>query len=81
MSVVIRGDISDGDGKCVRADAVCKTPFAADDQKAAVDEVAAALRMLRRDRAPAALPRATYELSGPDALTGASLEMPRTRFW
>lgn len=50
VSVVIRGDISERDGKCVRADAVCRTPFAADDQKAAVDEVAAALRVLRRDR-------------------------------
>ncbi|MBS0428445.1 MAG: NmrA family NAD(P)-binding protein [Proteobacteria bacterium] len=34
---------------------------------------AAVTELLRRDRAPAALPRATYELSGPDALTGASL--------
>lgn len=34
---------------------------------------AAVIELLRRDRAPAALPRATYELSGPDALTGASL--------
>ena len=34
---------------------------------------AAVIELLRRDRAPAALPRVTYELSGPDALTGASL--------
>ncbi|HZF85602.1 MAG TPA: NmrA family NAD(P)-binding protein [Burkholderiaceae bacterium] len=34
---------------------------------------AAVIELLRRDRAPAALPRAIYELSGPDALTGASL--------
>ncbi|MEP6502366.1 MAG: NmrA/HSCARG family protein, partial [Betaproteobacteria bacterium] len=34
---------------------------------------AAVIELLRRDRAPAALPRATYELSGPDALTGTSL--------
>jgi len=34
---------------------------------------AAVIELLRRDRAAAALPRATYELSGPDALTGASL--------
>ncbi|WP_422087831.1 SDR family oxidoreductase [Variovorax sp.] len=34
---------------------------------------AAVVELLRRDRSPAALPRATYELSGPDALTGASL--------
>ncbi len=34
---------------------------------------AAVIELLRRDRAPAALPRVTFELSGPDALTGASL--------
>jgi uncharacterized protein YbjT (DUF2867 family) len=34
---------------------------------------AAVIELLRRDRAPVALPRVTYELSGPDALTGASL--------
>ena len=34
---------------------------------------AAVIELLRRDRAPAALPRAIYELSGPDALTGTSL--------
>ena len=34
---------------------------------------AAVLELLRRDRADTALPRVTYELSGPDALTGASL--------
>ena len=34
---------------------------------------AAVIELLRRDRAPAALPRATYELAGPDALTGASV--------
>jgi uncharacterized protein YbjT (DUF2867 family) len=34
---------------------------------------AAVVELLRRDRAPAALPRETYELCGPDALTGASL--------
>lgn len=34
---------------------------------------AAVIELLRRDRAPAALPRAIYELSGADALTGASL--------
>lgn len=34
---------------------------------------AAVIELLRRDRAPAALPRATFELSGPDALTGTSL--------
>lgn len=34
---------------------------------------AAVIELLRRDRAPAALPREIYELSGPDALTGASL--------
>jgi len=34
---------------------------------------AAVIELLRRDRAPAALPRATYELSGPDAVTGAWL--------
>lgn len=34
---------------------------------------AAVIELLRRDRADAALPRETYELSGPDALTGASL--------
>jgi len=34
---------------------------------------AAVIELLRRDRAPAALPRVTYELSGPDALTGTSL--------
>jgi uncharacterized protein YbjT (DUF2867 family) len=33
---------------------------------------AAAIELLRRHRSAAALPRATYELSGPDALTGAS---------
>ena len=33
---------------------------------------AAVIELLRRDRAPAALPRVAYELSGPDALTGAS---------
>lgn len=34
---------------------------------------AAVIELLRRDRASAALPRASYELSGPDALTGTSL--------
>ncbi|HSI50681.1 MAG TPA: NmrA/HSCARG family protein [Ideonella sp.] len=34
---------------------------------------AAVIELLRRDRAPAALPRVTYELSGPAALTGTSL--------
>jgi uncharacterized protein YbjT (DUF2867 family) len=34
---------------------------------------AAVLELLRRDRADIALPRVTYELSGPDALTGSSL--------
>ena len=34
---------------------------------------AAVIELLRRDRAPAALPRVSYELSGPDALTGTSL--------
>jgi len=34
---------------------------------------AAVLELLRRDRADAALPRVTYELSGPDALTGSSI--------
>jgi uncharacterized protein YbjT (DUF2867 family) len=34
---------------------------------------AAVIELLRRDRAPTALPRASYELSGPDALTGPSL--------
>jgi uncharacterized protein YbjT (DUF2867 family) len=34
---------------------------------------AAVLELLRRDRSASALPRVTYELSGPDALTGASL--------
>ncbi|MDB5849188.1 MAG: NmrA family transcriptional regulator [Rhodoferax sp.] len=34
---------------------------------------AAVRELLRRDRAPAALPSETYELSGPDALTGPSL--------
>jgi len=34
---------------------------------------AAVIELLRRDRAPAALPPATYELVGPDALTGRSL--------
>ncbi|MET0383591.1 MAG: NmrA/HSCARG family protein [Burkholderiaceae bacterium] len=34
---------------------------------------AAVIELLRRDRAPTALPRAAYELSGPDALTGTSL--------
>ncbi|MEO8924367.1 MAG: NmrA family NAD(P)-binding protein [Caldimonas sp.] len=34
---------------------------------------AAVIELLRRDHAPAALPRETYELSGPDALTGISL--------
>ncbi len=34
---------------------------------------AAVIELLRRDRAPAALPRVTFELSGPDALTGTSL--------
>ena len=34
---------------------------------------AAVLELLRRDRADTALPRVTYELSGPDALTGSSL--------
>jgi uncharacterized protein YbjT (DUF2867 family) len=34
---------------------------------------AAVSELLRRDRTPAALPRVTYELSGPDALTGTSL--------
>ena len=34
---------------------------------------AAVIELLRRDRAPGSLPRATYELSGPDALTGSSL--------
>jgi len=34
---------------------------------------AAVIELLRRDRAPAALPRVTYELSGPDALTGTAL--------
>ena len=34
---------------------------------------AAVAELLRRDRAPAALVRETYELAGPDALTGASL--------
>jgi uncharacterized protein YbjT (DUF2867 family) len=34
---------------------------------------AAVIELLRRDRAPAAMPRAVYELSGPDALTGAAL--------
>ena len=34
---------------------------------------AAVLELLRRDRADTALPRVTYELCGPDALTGASL--------
>ena len=33
---------------------------------------AAAIELLRRHRAAAALPRVTYELSGPDAVTGAS---------
>lgn len=34
---------------------------------------AAVIELLRRDRAPAALPPTTYELVGPDALTGRSL--------
>ncbi|MDY0748191.1 NmrA family NAD(P)-binding protein [Paucibacter sp. R3-3] len=34
---------------------------------------AAVIEMLRRDRASVALPRVSYELSGPDALTGMSL--------
>ncbi len=34
---------------------------------------AAVIELLRRDRAPAALPPTTYELVGPDALTGPSL--------
>ncbi len=34
---------------------------------------AAVIELLRRHRAPAALPRETYELSGPDVLTGTSL--------
>ncbi len=34
---------------------------------------AAVIELLRRDRASGPLPRVTYELSGPDALTGASL--------
>lgn len=34
---------------------------------------AAVIELLRRHRAPAALPRVTYELCGPDALTGATL--------
>jgi uncharacterized protein YbjT (DUF2867 family) len=34
---------------------------------------AAVIELLRRDRVPAALPRASFELSGPDALTGTSL--------
>ena len=34
---------------------------------------AAVAELLRRDRAPAALPPETYELSGPDALTGPAL--------
>ena len=34
---------------------------------------AAVIELLRRHRAPTALPRETYELSGPDALTGVSL--------
>jgi len=34
---------------------------------------AAVLELLRRDGADTALPRVTYELSGPDALTGSSL--------
>jgi uncharacterized protein YbjT (DUF2867 family) len=33
---------------------------------------AAVLELLRRNRADAALPRVTYELSGPDAITGSS---------
>ncbi len=34
---------------------------------------AAVIELLRRDRAPAALPPTTYELVGPDALTGCSV--------
>ena len=34
---------------------------------------AAVIELLRRDRASAALPRVMFELSGPDALTGASV--------
>jgi uncharacterized protein YbjT (DUF2867 family) len=34
---------------------------------------AAVIELLRRDRAPAALPPVSYELVGPDALTGGSL--------
>jgi DNA-binding CsgD family transcriptional regulator len=47
VAAVIRGDVSGRDGRCVWADAVCKAPLAPGDQKAALDEIDAALRMLR----------------------------------
>lgn len=47
VEAVIRGDVSNVDGRFLWADAVCKTPLANSEQKAALDEIAAALRFLR----------------------------------
>lgn len=47
VAAVIRGDVSGRDGRCMSADAVCKTPLAACDQKSALDEIETGLRMLR----------------------------------
>jgi DNA-binding CsgD family transcriptional regulator len=49
VAAVIRGDVSGRDGRCIWADAVCKTPLAACEQKSALDEIDAALRLLRGD--------------------------------
>ncbi len=47
VSAVIRGDVSDRDGYLLRADATCKTPLTADEQKVTLDEIAMALRAMR----------------------------------
>jgi DNA-binding CsgD family transcriptional regulator len=49
VAAVIRGDVSDRDGRCIWADAVSRAPLSASEQKSALDEVAAAVRAIRAD--------------------------------
>lgn len=50
---MIRGDVSDRDGRCLWEDAVCKTPLEPCEQKTALDKIAAALGALRAGGAQA----------------------------
>ena len=54
VAAVIRGDVSGRDGRCIWADAVCRTPLPACDQKSALDAIDAALRLLRKNAAETA---------------------------